>query len=129
MKGHPEVCPTESVCVECGLCCSGMIFEDVELQDEKEATGMEVMGLEIEEEDGSFLLIQPCNALSGVRCNIYPYRPQCCRTFECYLLKNLQSGHITSKQALKIIHEIRFLLAENNQARAQRLIHKHLLKW
>lgn len=115
--------------MKCGLCCSGTIFEDVELQNEEEANSMEVMGLEIEEEDRSFLLIQPCNALSGVRCKVYPYRPQCCRTFECYLLKNLQSGRMTSKQALKIIHEIRFQLAENNRDLAQKLIQKHLLKW
>lgn len=129
IESQLEDTPTDSICVDCGLCCSGAIFEDVELNDEDEANSMEAMGLEIEEEDGSFLLIQPCKALSGFSCRVYHHRPQCCRTFECHLLKNVQSGQTSKEQAFNVIQEIRTQLAHQNRRQARELIHQHLLKW
>ena len=90
-NGHPKMKPslTDTLCTRCGLCCDGSLFADVELAGGDEAAALEVMGLEIEEgdEDDDGLLLQPCGALQGKRCGIYPHRPDCCRTFECQLLQ------------------------------------------
>jgi len=85
---------TDALCTRCGLCCDGSLFADVELASGDEASALEVMGLEIEDddEDGGGLLLQPCGALKGRRCSIYPHRPDCCRMFECRLLQEVKRG-------------------------------------
>ena len=97
---------TDTLCTRCGLCCDGTLFADVELVGEAETKRIEIMGLEIEENDiGAGLLSQPCAALKGRRCAIYAHRPQCCRTFECQLLQDVQLGAVTVERGAEIIAE------------------------
>jgi len=111
---------TDTLCTRCGLCCDGTLFADVELVGEAEAKRLEIMGLEVEENDtGAGLLSQPCAALKGRRCGIYAHRPQCCRTFECQLLQDVQLGAVTVERGTELIAEalgrirrVRELLAE-----------------
>ena len=85
---------TDTLCTRCGLCCDGSLFADVELASRAETSALEVMGLEVEdaETNDRGLLLQPCRALKARRCSIYPYRPNCCRTFECRLLQEVKLG-------------------------------------
>jgi Fe-S-cluster containining protein len=114
---------TTTLCTQCGLCCDGSLFADVELASDAEAASLEVMGLEIEEgEENGELLLQPCKALQGRRCSIYPHRPECCRTFECRLLQNVRRGAVSIDQAkekiastLSGIERIKKLLAHMGQ--------------
>jgi len=108
------------LCTQCGLCCDGSLFADVELVGQAEAMRLEIMGLEVEE-DGTVpgLLSQPCAALREKRCGIYVYRPTCCRTFECQLLQDAQRGAVTVErataqivEALKRIRRVRELLVQ-----------------
>lgn len=95
---------TDTLCTRCGLCCDGSLFADVELTGATEAAGLEIMGLEIEEDDKSGgLLIQPCGALQGKRCGIYLHRPECCRTFECRLLQDVRCGAVGVDEAVELI--------------------------
>src|SRR5690242_5581400 len=98
---------TDTLCTHCGLCCNGSLFADVELAGGDEASALEAMGLEIEDGDGDDrgLLLQPCRALKGKRCSIYPHRPECCRTFECRLLQEVQRGAVGVEQAREKIAE------------------------
>jgi uncharacterized protein len=91
----------ETLCTRCGLCCDGSLFADVELAGTDESAPLEVMGLEIEDTDESDgeLLLQPCRALKGKRCSVYPHRPECCRTFECQLLQEVARGVVSVGQA------------------------------
>ncbi len=89
------------LCTRCGLCCNGSFFSDVEIT-KREASEMEAMGLDVDDDEQS-LLLQPCSALSGRKCSIYPYRPQCCRTFECKLLKDVARGAVSIDEAKKEI--------------------------
>jgi hypothetical protein len=83
------------------------LFADVELAGPVEAAGLEVMGLEIEDDDaGGGLLVQPCGALQGKRCSIYAHRPECCRTFECRLLQDVRRGAVAMPQAGELIAEV-----------------------
>lgn len=94
---------TDTLCTQCGLCCDGTLFADVELG-RAEAARLENMGLEVEVTDGG-LLSQPCAALKGRRCSIYAHRPKCCRTFECQLLQDAQRGAVTAERAVEHIAE------------------------
>ena len=99
---------TDTLCTRCGLCCDGSLFADVELASSDEASALEVMGLDIEDadnEDNGGLLLQPCGALQGKRCSIYPYRPDCCRTFECRLLQEVKRGAVRVDRAKEKIAE------------------------
>jgi len=97
---------TDTLCTRCGLCCDGSLFADVELAGLAESTGLEAMGLEIEEDDSDGgLLVQPCVALQGKRCGIYAHRPECCRTFECRLLGDVRRGVVGAARAGEHIAE------------------------
>jgi hypothetical protein len=95
----------------------------VELAGPAEAAGLEVMGLEIEDDDASGeLLVQPCAALRGTRCGIYAQRPECCRTFECGLLQDVRRGAVSVERAgehiaetVKRIERLRELIVEFGQ--------------
>ena len=99
---------TDTLCTRCGLCCDGSLFADVELANRDEALALEVMGLEVEDadEEGGGLLVQPCRALKGKRCRIYPHRPDCCRTFECRLLQQVRRGTVGVARAKEKIAEV-----------------------
>jgi hypothetical protein len=111
---------TDILCRRCGLCCDGSLFADVELVGQAEATRLEIMGLEIEDDDADGeLLLQPCVAFQGRRCGIYAHRPKCCRRFECQLLQEVRRGAVTVEralgqitEALKRIRRARELLAQ-----------------
>jgi hypothetical protein len=96
---------TDVLCTQCGLCCDGSLFADVELADGNETSGLEVLGLDVEdtEDDVYGLLLQPCGALTGKRCSIYPHRPSCCRTFECRLLQQVKRGVVPINRAKETI--------------------------
>jgi hypothetical protein len=98
------------------------LFADVELAGRAEATGLEILGLEVEDDDAGGLLLLPCGALQGTRCSIYAHRPQCCRTFECRLLQQVRRGVVSVEQAggliaeaLKRIGRVRGLMVELGQ--------------
>ena len=92
---------TDTLCTKCGLCCDGSLFADVELVGSDEASGLEVIGLDIEDTDDDHggLLLLPCRALKGTLCSIYPHRPECCRTFECRLLQQVRRGEVDINRA------------------------------
>jgi Fe-S-cluster containining protein len=96
---------TDRLCTQCGLCCDGSLFADVELAGRAEALRAEVMGLRIDDDADAMLMLLPCSALKGTRCSIYPHRPQCCRTFECRLLKDVRRGAVGVKHAEQHIAE------------------------
>ena len=99
---------TDALCTNCGLCCDGTLFADVELVGQAEVARLEIMGMEVEDEDRhTGLLSQPCAALRGTRCGIYAHRPKCCRVFECHLLQNAQRGAVTVERAMEQITDPR----------------------
>lgn len=92
---------TDTLCTQCGLCCDGTLFADVELSGPAEATRLEAMGLDIldEGDDGAQMQL-PCVALKGTRCSVYAHRPRCCRSFECQLLFDARAGVVTVARAM-----------------------------
>ena len=96
---------TDTLCTRCGLCCDGSLLADVELSGRAEATRMEILGLRIDDDEDRALMVLPCAALHGTRCDVYAHRPRCCRTFECGLLQDARRGAVTVERALGLIAE------------------------
>ena len=96
-----------NLCLECGLCCNGVIFADVELQPiEFNCLKFKVQIPATRRKNGQpavAKLPQPCAAFDGCRCRIYAERPTYCRQFECLLLKNVQAGRLERAAASQII--------------------------
>jgi Fe-S-cluster containining protein len=87
------------------------LFAEVELRNQRESFNLESFGLQIEEGDDGELLMQPCGALKGNRCTIYRHRPNCCRTFECRLLRDVNEGKRNLSEAHEIIRGTRQMIA------------------
>src|SRR5947208_1703191 len=101
----------DSLCLECGLCCNGVIFADVQLQPDDDARKLQLLGLTLFPNRKSKIenrkFKQPCSAFDGCRCRIYSDRPGYCRAFECLLLKNVNAGRLDAAAALRVIRTAR----------------------
>jgi hypothetical protein len=119
------------LCLTCGLCCNGGLFADVKLQPGDNPAQLRALGLPLTplrksasgaaapEAGHRLRFAQPCAALDGCRCRLYPDRPHYCREFECLLLQSVQTGRTEKAAALRIIRtavqradRVRFLLRE-----------------
>lgn len=115
----------DQLCPNCGLCCDGTIFADVELRAGDDTKRLENLGMSIqkkknedeeenEDEDDSpkMAFTQPCACFDGKLCNIYGERPKHCRLFECGLLKRLNAGEVKASEALKKIFRAKALVTK-----------------
>jgi len=117
----PVEAAVQKLCLNCGICCDGTLFKDVELRPGEDAAALEVLGLKLssrilgsarKNQDPNSKIRspkfrQPCTALSECACRIYAGRPAHCREFECALLKAAAAGYIQLPTALKVIHSTR----------------------
>jgi uncharacterized protein len=91
------------LCPNCGLCCNGVLFADVELRAGDDAGRLAELGLSLAKKGGKLAFAQPCACFDGKLCGIYADRPKRCQTFECGLLKRVQGGELDADAALKTI--------------------------
>jgi len=102
---------SNSLCLECGLCCNGVIFAHGQLQPEDDAHRLRSLRLKFAPNQKSKIknqkFVQPCAAFDGCRCKIYSERPRYCREFECLLLKSVKAGRTDSAEALRVIRTAR----------------------
>ena len=104
---------TDSVsqlCPNCGLCCNGVLFADVELQKGDNPGRLIDLGMVLKKKGMKRAFAQPCHCFDGKLCRIYADRPNRCATFECGLLKRVQSGAMTAPDALKRIADAKKLV-------------------
>ncbi len=94
-----------SLCLECGLCCNGVIFADVQLRPKDDAARLRALGLAFAKKSkaGIEKFRQPCTAFNGCKCNIYSERPVYCRQFECLLLKSVKAGEVKFADARRLV--------------------------
>ena len=94
----------DQLCPNCGLCCDSTLFADVELRAGDDARQLKKLGLTLFQKTKTKLaFVQPCACFDGKLCQIYADRPNCCRKFDCGLLKRVESGEMTAGVALKKI--------------------------
>ena len=120
------------LCLDCGLCCNGVIFGRGQLKPEDDADKLRRLGLRLKKNHATAnpapKFLQPCAALTGCRCRIYPDRPRYCQEFDCLLLKNLVAGHTslagaqrtvrTARRRVKTVHQLLMALGETDQTAA-----------
>jgi uncharacterized protein len=103
----------DRLCPNCGLCCDGTLFADVELRADDDAKRLAKLGLSVKKKGRVKVAFkQPCACFDGKFCKIYGDRPKHCRLFECGLLKKVNVGEMKSNAALKRISRAKALLKE-----------------
>ena len=95
------------LCPHCALCCNGVLFADVRLQEGDDAEDLKKLGLPLRSRGAVTRFTQPCACLDGKSCRIYTDRPARCRSFECRLLQRAEAEEISETAALKTIREAR----------------------
>jgi len=95
------------LCQNCGLCCNGVLFADVQLRKGDDIQRLAELGLSLVKKGRQRAFAQPCACFDGRLCRIYNGRPKRCRKFECGLLKRVQAGELEADVALKTIAQAR----------------------
>ena len=92
----------DTLCLQCGLCCSGVLFADVRPESGDASPLFN---------DGHSRVTQPCPAFNAgtCACAIYVERPARCRKFECRQLLGVRAGTATTEKALGRIRAAREL--------------------
>ena len=102
---------SEQLCLQCGLCCNGVIFADVQLMPDDNPARLKSLGLPVapgsKSREQKLKFPQPCVAFDGCRCRIYGDHPKYCREFECLLLQSVNAGDVDAESALRIIRSAR----------------------
>lgn len=93
-----------NLCLSCGLCCDGSLIGFVQLDNDEIPRIKEIM--EIEDENGHGLFIQPCSKFCD-GCTIYEQRPKNCDKYNCELLLSVQQDEIPFDSALEIIQDVK----------------------
>jgi Fe-S-cluster containining protein len=118
LGGEREWTSTDFVsqlCPNCGLCCNGVLFADVELQKGDNAGRLIDLGMALKKKGMKRAFAQPCGCFDGKLCKIYNDRPKRCATFECGLLKRVQSGEMSPPAALKRITDAKKIVEKVRQ--------------
>ena len=92
-----------SLCLSCGLCCDGTMFEVAAITPAEAKRYGDRVNVSA---DGKHLTL-PCSALDGCKCTTYLDRPAICSDFKCLPLASLDQGLITEAQAQEAIAEVR----------------------
>jgi len=95
----------ENLCLQCGLCCNGVLFADVRRERGDASALFQTHGSRVP---------QPCPAFNpgDCKCALYRDRPARCRQFECKQLLAVNAGKIPAATALKKIKAARKLAAQ-----------------
>jgi Fe-S-cluster containining protein len=91
--------PASALCLSCGLCCDGGLFNWVALTSD-DRTRLQANGL-----DGPEQLIHPCPHYSTPACTIYAVRPTQCSKYRCEVLKAFEAGEIDEGTAHGLVDE------------------------
>lgn len=101
----------EQLCLACGLCCDGTLFDHVQLGPVDDAKKLKMLGLPVagsRSQPPGFRFVQPCAALCADRtCRLYADRPLQCRDFECGVFKEAKAGRISHAAARRLVKKAR----------------------
>lgn len=98
------------ICVSCGLCCNGALFDYGELE-EQEWEQASLAGLSVSRVNERPRFQIPCTRLVDKVCTVYEARPGTCRAYRCQLLKRFDAGELTAPDASGKIEEAQALIA------------------
>lgn len=93
---------TERLCLACGLCCSGALFDIVRLTPDESAR-LSRLGLPIVHGGAFDALMQPCAALEVRTCRVYAERPARCASYRCLLYEAVAADEVGLDEALDLV--------------------------
>lgn len=97
----------DQLCLACGLCCDGTLFDGVQLEPGDDPKHLKALGLPVKVSRARKPVArfpQPCTALCPDRtCQLYTNRPRQCRVFECGVFKEAAAGRIEFATALRLV--------------------------
>ena len=99
-----------NLCQQCGLCCTGLLFEYVSFK-EHELQNVDVGAYKMNK-PGKRALTHPCQFLDGTSCGIYIDRPSKCRSFACISRQKVLNGTIALDEGNSVVAEIQGLLLQ-----------------
>lgn len=100
-----------TLCVNCGMCCDGVLFTNARAEPE-EVPKLRELGLEVEQvREGRTQFRLPCPHHHEGHCGIYSDRFLKCRTFRCALLKRLDSGEASLAEAQATVAQAKAMLS------------------
>ena len=100
---------SSALCMACGLCCNGVLFEHGAVAPEDVAR-VRSLGLTVEVDGGKgFRFQQPCPLHQDGPCSAYPHHPPSCQAFRCSLLAKYEAGGVTFAESLAIVRTVKEL--------------------
>jgi hypothetical protein len=104
------------VCVACGLCCDGTLFNRVEVSS-KEKDRLQDKGRFYTKSNGEIRMRLGCQYLgTDGLCECYQKRPRKCRSYQCELLRSVEAGITPMPEAISIVQEARVLRDKSKAA-------------
>lgn len=92
-----------ALCLSCGLCCDGGLYENVKLEEEDRARLLE-NGF-----DAPDRFDHPCRHFIHQSCAIYSIRPWRCGDYQCRVLKRMLDGELDSDSAHALVDQAKGL--------------------
>lgn len=111
--------PAEDLCLSCGLCCDGSVFDAVSMHDDDAPVLDGLLGVETRVAPGApagqggvRFFRQACAQLGADgACGCYAVRPVMCRRFTCKLQRRLEAGVVSREDAHEIVRDMKSLRA------------------
>lgn len=103
--------PTETLhglCLDCGMCCDGTLFECVEVAPSEQPAFHSLPLIRVGDEVAVPL---PCPKHDNRRCTVYEARPSRCKKFTCKLYDGVAAGRWPVVSAQQRIAEARQLIS------------------
>lgn len=100
------------LCTVCGLCCNGVLFHIVRLQQTDSVKELEALGMKVSRKKREPYFKQPCSFLKDCTCSNYAARPLRCRLFECRQLQRLADQQVTEDDVIHAIGDVKRRVAK-----------------
>lgn len=101
---------SQDLCVQCGICCGGSLFDHAELDPDEVARTRE-LGFAVEMQGDQAIFKLPCGFQQGAVCQMYPDRPRTCRAYTCETLRALDARTIDRPEADRRTSEAKTAIA------------------
>jgi hypothetical protein len=93
----------QQICIKCGLCCDGTLFEHAALQAGEHGSLPEKIEDNYRKLKDEEVFLLPCHYFDG-KCTIYDQKKAVvCSAFRCQLLKDFSKGQISKDNADKMV--------------------------
>ena len=110
MKAEAAIPDGSALCVGCGICCNGTLYDRIAVTPEEQGR-LSGLGFSFVQHEQETVFELPCHKESCGSCTIYEARPAICSRFRCGLLQAYQAGAISLDAAKSKQDEARELIA------------------